>query len=60
MLNLTNIPVHVNDIVFDQISEVTEDAPARALARWVRVTWWLAWTLVPATILWARYRRMSP
>ena len=60
MLNLTNIPVHVNDIIFDQVSEVTEDAPARALWRWVRVSWWLAWTLVPATILWARYRRLSP
>jgi ABC-2 type transport system permease protein len=60
MMNLTNIPVHVNDIVFDQVSEVTEDAPARALARWIRVSWWAAWTLVPATILWARYRRMTP
>jgi ABC-2 type transport system permease protein len=60
MFNLTNIPVHVNDIIFDQVSEVTEDAPARSLWRWVRVAWWLAWTLVPATILWARYRRLSP
>ena len=60
MFNLTSIPVHVNDVIFDQISEVTEDAPARSLWRWVRVSWWLAWTLVPATILWARYRRLSP
>jgi ABC-2 type transport system permease protein len=60
MMNLGNIPVHVNDIIFGEATELTEDAPARQLAEWVRVTWYLGWTLVPATVLWWRYRRLQP
>lgn len=60
MFNLTNIPVHVNDIVFGQASEITEDAPARELPAWVRVAWFFAWTLGPGALLWWRYRRLTP
>jgi ABC-2 type transport system permease protein len=59
MFNLTNIPVHVNDIIFGQVSEITEEAPARQLAAWIRVAWYFAWTLVPGAVLWWRYRRLS-
>lgn len=59
MFNLTNIPVHVNDIIFGDVSEVTEEAPARQLAAWIRVAWYFAWTLVPGAVLWWRYRRLS-
>src|SRR5687767_1293689 len=60
MLNLTNIPVHVNDVIFGDTSEITEDAPARELGARLLVIWYFVWTLVPATILWWRYRRLSP
>jgi ABC-2 type transport system permease protein len=60
MFNLTNIPVHVNDIIFGQISEVTSEAPARLFAPWIRVAWYFAWTLIPGAVLWSRYRRLSP
>jgi ABC-2 type transport system permease protein len=60
MFNLTNIPVHVNDIIFGNVSEVTKDAPARKLAEWVRVSWYFAWTIVPGAVLWSRYRRLTP
>ncbi len=60
MFTLTNIPVHVNDIIFGEMSEITSEAPARFLARWIRVAWYFAWTLIPGTILWARYRKLSP
>jgi ABC-2 type transport system permease protein len=60
MFNLTNIPVHVNDVIFGDVSEITEDAPARALGPTMLVSWYVAWTLVPAAVLWWRYRRMSP
>ncbi|MEO8333937.1 MAG: ABC transporter permease subunit [bacterium] len=60
MFNLTNIPVHVNDVIFGKLSAVTADAPARLLPAWVRVSWYFAWTLIPAGVLWARYRRLSP
>jgi hypothetical protein len=60
MFNLTAIPVHVNDIIFGEISEVTSEAPARLLPEWVRVGWYLAWTIVPGFVLWWRYRRLTP
>lgn len=60
MFNLTNIPVHVNDVIFGAVSELTEEAPARAFPAAALVGWYFLWTLVPAAILWARYRRMTP
>ena len=60
MFNLTNIPVHVNDIIFADVSEITKDAPARKLPPWVLVSWFALWTAVPASVLWWRYRRLTP
>jgi ABC-2 type transport system permease protein len=60
MFNLTNIPLHVSDVIFGQVSEVTEDAPARALGPTTLVLWCALWTIAPAAVLWGRYRRMSP
>jgi ABC-2 type transport system permease protein len=60
MFNLTNIPVHVNDIIFGEVSEITSEAPARLLPAWILVSWYFAWTLIPAGVLWSRYRRLSP
>jgi ABC-2 type transport system permease protein len=60
MFNLTNIPVHVNDIIFGRVSEITKEAPARELPPWLLVSWWALWTAVPAGILWSRYRRLTP
>lgn len=59
MFNFTNIPVHVNDVIFGEVSELTEDAPARALGSTMLVLWYFVWTLVPGAVLWFRYRRMS-
>lgn len=59
MFTLTNIPVHVNDIIFNDVSELTDMAPARQLPASVRVGWYFAWTLIPLTILWWRYRRLA-
>ncbi len=59
MFNLTNIPVHVNDILFGEVSEITEDAPARGLGPAVLVAWYAAWTLVPGAVLWWRHRRLA-
>lgn len=60
MFNLTNIPLHVNDVIFGAPSELTEDAPAGELGAAILVSWYFAWTLIPAALLWWRYRRMSP
>ena len=60
MFNLTNIPLHVNDVIFGTSSELTEDAPARNLPAAVRVGWFFAWTLLPGALLWWRYRRLTP
>ena len=60
MFNLSNIPVHVNDAIFGDVSAITEDAPAGALGPAVLIGWWFLWTLVPGAILWWRYRRLTP
>ena len=60
MFNLTNIPVHVNDVIFGDVSEITEDAPARALGPVILVGWYFLWTIVPGAVLWWRYRRLAP
>lgn len=59
MFNLSNIPMHVNDAIFDSVSGVTTDAPAGEFDTWILVSWFFLWTLGPAAVLWARYRRMS-
>jgi ABC-2 type transport system permease protein len=59
MFNLTNIPVHVNDVIFGQVSQITKDAPARKLGSVVLVSWYFVWTLVPGAVLWLRYRRLG-
>ena len=60
MFNLTNIPVHINDLIFGEVSGVTEEAPARELgAKWL-VAWYFIWTVVPGLVLWQRYRRLKP
>ena len=60
MFNLTNIPVHVNDVIFGDVSEITEDAPARELGSTMLVSWWAVWTILPGALLWSRYRKLSP
>lgn len=60
MFSLSNIPLHVNDIIFGQTSEMTESAPALQLGSTMLVAWYFICTLVPATVLWSRYRRLSP
>jgi hypothetical protein len=60
MFSLTNIPVHVNDLIFGEISEMTDHSPARLLPAWVLVGWWLAWIVVPGMVLWYRYRKLTP
>lgn len=60
MFNLSNIPVHVNDIIFGQASSVTRAAPAAEFSPWLLVGWYFLWLLVPAGILWVRYRRLTP
>ena len=60
MFNLTNIPVHVNDWIFGEVSEITSAAPASELPQWVLIGWYVLWVVVPGAILWARYRRLTP
>jgi ABC-2 type transport system permease protein len=60
MFNLSNIPVHVNDLIFGEVSGVTSAAPARELPWWVLVGWYLLWVGVPGGILLQRYRRLTP
>lgn len=60
MFNLSNIPVHVNDLIFGEPGWVTEPAPAGQLPDGVLFGWYLLWVVLPAAILVGRYRRLTP
>jgi len=60
LFTLNNIPVHVNDVIFGETSEITGESPSSELAPAVLVGWYFLWILVPGTVLWARYRRLTP
>src|SRR5688572_9305726 len=60
MFTLTSIPVHVNDVIFGEVSEITDMAPARELGPAMLVSWFFAWTFVAGAVLWWRYRRLAP
>ncbi len=60
MFNLSNIPVLVNDVIFDDVSVITQEAPAAAFSSWILIGWYFLWTIVPGGILWLRYRRLTP
>jgi hypothetical protein len=60
MFTLSNIPLHVNDLIFGEFSDVTDDAPARLMPAALLVAWYFAWTIIPSIVLWWRYRRLSP
>jgi ABC-2 type transport system permease protein len=60
MFSLTNIPLHVSDIMFGGPSEFTEDAPARRLGSTALSLWYLGWTFGATALLWWRYRRLTP
>lgn len=62
MFNLANIPLHVNDVIFGEVNAFSNefDEPASTLPIPIVLGWYLAWTLVPAGILWLRYRRLTP
>lgn len=60
MFSVTNIPLHVNDVVFGEPTELTESAPARQLGSTVLVSWWAFTTALATVALWARYRRLAP
>jgi ABC-2 type transport system permease protein len=62
MFNLINIPLNVNDLIFSEVNVVMEEFAelTGAISPSVIVGWYLAWTLIPAAILWLRYRRLTP
>ncbi len=59
LFELTAIPVHVNDIIFGDMSEMTEHSPAKKLGSAVLIGWYFAWTVIPGLILWTRYRKLA-
>lgn len=59
MFSLTNIPLHVSDIMFGEPSELTKGAPAKRLGDTMLALWYIGWTSGMAVALWGRYRRMS-
>jgi len=59
MFSLTNIPLHVVDIMFGEPSELTKEAPAKRLGDAILAAWYLLWTGGMFLTLWWRYRRLK-
>lgn len=60
MFALTNIPLHLNDVIFGEMSELTEEVPGSKLSNLAKTAWYLLWTILPGGYLWSRYRRLTP
>ena len=60
MFSLSNIPLHVSDMIFGKTSEPTKEAPARQLGSAILLSWYFAWTFVMGAVIWFRYRRLAP
>jgi ABC-2 type transport system permease protein len=60
MFALTNIPLHLNDVIFGEMSELTEEVPGSKLSSMAKTVWYLLWTILPGLYLWTRYRRLTP
>lgn len=60
MFALTNIPLHLNDVIFGEMSELTEEVPGSKLSNLAKTAWYLLWTILPGVYLWSRYRRLTP
>ena len=60
MFTLTNIPLHVSDVIFGKISEMTEHELAKEFGNTVLVIWYFLWTTIMSAALWYRYRRLTP
>ena len=58
MFSLTNIPLHLSDIMFGEASELTGEAPAKRLGDVTLALWYTWWTTAMAVTLWWRYRRI--
>ena len=59
MFNLTNVPLHVNDVIFGGFTEMTESSPARELPKALHVAWWALWTGLTSGLLYRRYQRLA-
>ena len=60
MFGLSNIPLHISDMVFGEISEMTKGLPAKTLGDRVLGLWYLAWTFGSLAWLVLRYRKVTP
>lgn len=60
LLNIGAVPIHLNDIIFDEFRGAADDSPAKALPNAILVLWYVLLTAGPGLILWLKYRRFSP
>ena len=59
LLNAPQIPMHVNDLIFDLDPEERTESLVSELPDIVPVSWYVLFTLSPAYLLWWCYRRIK-
>ena len=59
LLSIGNVPIYVNDLIFNEVSSVTQEDLAGNVPAAIRVHWYLVLTVGPGLVLWRRYRRIG-
>lgn len=59
LLSLPEVPLHISDLVFDDVNETDVAELVREHNSVVPVGWLLILTVVPCFVLWWQYRRMA-
>ncbi|MDA1296958.1 MAG: ABC transporter permease subunit [Chloroflexi bacterium] len=59
LISLSDVPLHINEIVFDTSDTLGGGQAARGLPTGVRVAAFFAFTLAAMGVLWNRYRRLT-
>ncbi len=59
LISLSDVPMHINELVFDTDDSLQSGRAARELSTGVRIGAYFVFTLVPIGILLSRYRRLT-
>ncbi len=59
LISLSDIPMHINELVFDTTDSLGGGEAARDLPTGVRVGAYFVFTLVPIGVLWGKYRKLA-
>ncbi|NQW16657.1 MAG: ABC transporter permease subunit [Chloroflexi bacterium] len=60
LLNFSQIPILMNDIIFNENNLTTEEALSTQLPKITQIGWYAILTVVPFLVMWRRYWKLNP